>query len=116
MSCPMGMELNDDECLEMRKGMHNLHQSSWVYWLVVIKFLTLEEVGFEQSKANQWLFVKMTKNGPLTLLLCVNDSTVIGHRSDINDFFDLAGKRFKVKTEGKLNDFQGYNTLREEGK
>ena len=58
----------------------------------------------------------MTVNRPLTLLLSIDDSAVMGHRSDIDEFFKLARKRFKVKTEGKLNDFLECDMLREEGK
>ena len=97
MSCPMGMNLNDDECLEVRKGMHGLHQFSHVHWKVM-KFFTSQEVGFEQSKVDQCLFAKMTVNGLLMLLLCIDDLAVTGHRNHMDEFSKLARKRFKVKT------------------
>ena len=76
------------------------------------KVLTSEEVGFEQSKVDQCLFVKMTVKRPLMLPLCVDDSAVVGHRSDTDEFFESARKTFKVKLEGKLNNFLGCDMSR----
>ena len=52
----------------------------------MIEFLTSKEVGFEQSKVDQCLFMKITVNEALMLSLCVDDSVVIGNQSDVDEF------------------------------
>ena len=54
MTCPEGMDLEEDECLEIRKGMYGLVQAARVYWMKMCKFL-VEKVGFYQSKQDQCL-------------------------------------------------------------
>ena len=56
MTCPEGMYLEEDECLEIRKGMYGLVQASRVYWMKMCMSL-VEEVDFHQSKQDQCLFV-----------------------------------------------------------
>ena len=112
----MGMDMDDDECLEVCKGMYGLSQSSRVYWMTVTEYLTSEDMGFEQCKVDQCLFVKKTERGLLIVLLYVDDSAIIGCREDIDEFCENVRKRFKVKVEGGLNDFLGCDILREKDK
>ena len=75
LSCPPGMKLEADECLEVRKGMCGLVQSARMHWLKMTAFLCSEEVGFEKSEADQCLFFKRGKHGPifcLVLMICVS--------------------------------------------
>ena len=74
MKCPPGMKLEKDECLETCKGMCGLVQSARLHRLKMSKILVSLEVGFKKSEADQCLFVKTGKKGPVTLLLCVDDS------------------------------------------
>ena len=39
-------------------------------------------------------------NGPLTLLLCVDNLVVIGNGKDIDEFFEMARKDLKSKLKG----------------
>ena len=61
LKCPDGMNLERDECLEVRKGMYGLVQASRIYWLKMCKFLTSEKGGMKQCGADQCLFVKEGK-------------------------------------------------------
>ena len=42
MSRPDGMDLRDDECLEIRKGMYGLVQAARIYWMKMCQYLTSE--------------------------------------------------------------------------
>ena len=64
-----GMDLSEDECMEIKKGMCRLWQSSQLFWLTMTVFLTSAEVAFEQSKVDQCLFAKMMVNGPLVIVM-----------------------------------------------
>ena len=116
LKCPPGMEMEEDECLEIMKGLYGLVQSSRLFWATICDFLTSEEVGFIKSKVDQCLFVKKGKRGPLIVLLYVDDSCVLGKREDIDELVVQLRTRFTIKVEGGLNDFLGCEILREEGK
>ena len=62
----LGMNLEKDECLEInRKGMHGFVQSARVHGLKMTAFLCSEEIGFQKSDADQCLFHKKGKHGPI---------------------------------------------------
>ena len=58
LKCPPGMDLREDECLEVMKGLYGLVQALQLFWATICEFLTSKEVGFEKSKVDQCLFVK----------------------------------------------------------
>ena len=105
MKCPPGMKLEKDECLVTHKGMHGLVQSARLHWLKMSKILMSPEIGFKKSEADQCLFVKMGMKGPVTLLLCVDDSCTFGHKFDIEKVVNAVRKHFTIETEGGLKDF-----------
>ena len=94
MKCPPGMKLKKDECSEMHKGMHGLVQSARLCWLKMSKILMSPELGFKKSEADQCLFVKMGVKGPVTLLLCVDDSCTFGHKHDTGKVVEAVRKHF----------------------
>ena len=50
MSRPDGMDLRDDECLEIRKGMYGLVQAARIYWMKMYQYLTSENVGMTKNE------------------------------------------------------------------
>ena len=116
LKCPEGLNLNDDECLEMHCGMYGLVQSARIFFMSFSRHLTSDEVGFRQCMTDQCFFYKMGKKGPIILLLYVDDSACLGNKEDINETMKLISKKFTIKTEGGLNNFLGCDILREEGK
>ena len=70
LKCPDGMELEEDECLEVIKGMYGFVQASRIYWLKMCKLLTSERVGMKQCAADQCLFVKEGKINVVFATLC----------------------------------------------
>ena len=116
MKCPEGMDLNDDECLEIHKGMYGLVQSARIFWKRFSKCLTSKEIGFKQSVVGQCLFFKIGNFGLIIILLYVDDTALIGDKRDIQETITLIRNTFTITVEGKLNDFLGCDILREEGK
>ena len=51
--------------------------------------------------------MKKRKNGPVVLLLHVDDSCIFGAREDTDEVMSGVRKKFTVKTEGGLKDFLG---------
>ena len=114
LKCPDGMTLEPDECLEVRRGLYGLVASARIFWRSFSRHLTSDTVGFEQSLADQCLFFKQGKYGPIFLLLYVDDSVCVGQRQDIEETIKLIQTRFTLTVEGKLNDFLGCSILRKE--
>ena len=108
---PEGMNLDPDECLEIRKGLYGLVQSSRVFFLKFSRYL-VEQCDFTRCDFDQCLFYKIGKKGIIILLLYVDDSAIFGYRDDIDETFNLIRRQFKITTEGKLNDFLGCDILR----
>ena len=80
LKCPQGMDLADDEFLEVRKGLYGLVTSAKVFWKRFSQHLTSDKVGFIQYQADQSLFFKIQKKGPIILLLYFDDSLCIGNK------------------------------------
>jgi len=114
LKCPEGMKLEKDECLEVHRGLYGLVTSARIFWRSFSRHLTSDLVGFEQSLADQCLFFKQGKHGPIYLLLYVDDSICVGHRKDIDETIKLIQLRFTLTIEGKLNDFLGCNIIKME--
>ena len=106
MKCPPGMTPGKDECLVMCKGMCGLVQSARLHLLKMSKILMSSEVGFRKSEADQCSFVKVGVKGPVTRLLCVDDSCMFGHKFDIEKAANAVRKHFTIETEGGLKDFR----------
>ena len=66
MKKPAGMNLEEDECLEIRKGMYGLVQSARVFWQKITRCLLRN--GFTQSKVDECLYIKEGKYGIIILL------------------------------------------------
>ena len=58
LKCPEGMELEPDECLEIRKGMYGLVQSARNFWQRISDYLWSDKMGFTKCEADQCLFYK----------------------------------------------------------
>ena len=108
MKCPYGLKLQPDECLEIRKGMYGLVQSMRIFLGNMSNHLCSEEMGFTKCEADQCLFYKTGKKGPVMIILYVDDLIVFGMDKDIKDVIKGLRKKFNIKTEGKLNNFLGY--------
>ena len=114
MKCPHGMDLGDDKCLEIRKGMYGLVQSARLFWKKMSNFLI--SIGFKQSAADQCLFVKEAEKGIIALLLYVDDLAIFGYKEDIEQLFKDVRMKFNITTEGESNDFLGCDILRDPSK
>ena len=69
MKCPEGLELKSDECLEIKRGMYGLVQSSRIFWIRMTNHLTSDKVGFAKSLSDQCLFYKQRKKGSYYLII-----------------------------------------------
>ena len=105
MKCPLRMNLEKDECLEIWQGMCGLVQSARVCWLKMTRVSISPEVGVSKSDADQCM--KKAKHGPIVLLLYVDDLCTFGARDDTNDITTAVRKKFAIKTEGRLKIFGG---------
>ena len=112
MKCPTGMTLEETKCLLVKKGMYGLTQASRIFWIQFSAYLISDYVGFERCESDQCLFYKMGQYGPIILLLYVDDSAIMGDKRDITETIRLIGQKYKIKTEGELNDFLGCEILR----
>jgi len=112
MRCPEGMDLAEDECLEIRRGMYGLAVSARVFFMKAKAIL--EKIGFRACGCDQCLFYKHGNKSPIIVMLYVDDAAVIGSREDIDRTFEqIREAGLNIKTEGKLNDFLGCAILRE---
>ena len=68
LKAPEGMEIQvqSDECLEIKKGMYGLVQASRLYFIKFAKYMT-EELGFKQCQSEQCLLFKFGKKSLMIL-------------------------------------------------
>ena len=88
LKCPEGMNLQPDECLEIRKGMYGLVQVARLFWKRFADYVTSTKVGMKQCEVDQCLFVKKGLKGIVILLLYVDDSTLFGNHDAINEIIE----------------------------
>jgi hypothetical protein len=80
MEIPKGMEVNESECLIIKKTIYGLVQSSREFYKKLV--LALKGCGFQGNSVNPCL---LTEHGAVFFRIYVDDCLVIGNEKDIND-------------------------------
>ena len=57
-------------------------------------------MGFSKCEADQCLFYKDRRQGPIIIVLYIDDSIIFGMREDTNKVIEGMEKMFNIKTEG----------------
>lgn len=96
---------------KLKKGLYGLKQGARVWNLKLKK--TLLELGFRQSDEDECLFMKDTKEGPIYILIHVDDMLLIGSSTSVLVLLkDELEKRFAMTRLGEVSQYLGIQIVR----
>lgn len=106
-----GGSLLDNAVLKLQKSLYGLKQASRQWYL---KFsTTLMNLGFKKSQADHTLFIHMTGNVYIALLVYVDDIVIAGNNdAAIEELKKDLAKAFKLRDLGPLKYFLGLEIAR----
>jgi hypothetical protein len=98
------MEVNEDECLILKKIVYWLVQSAREF--IKSLFLVLKGCDFQGNSVNLCLWTKYTECGIVFAGIYINDFLVIGNESGTNDVINgLKAYKFGLEIADDLKDY-----------
>jgi hypothetical protein len=104
---PQGFEVEDmkSHVCKLEKSLYGLKQAPRAWYGRIDSFLT--SLGFTKSKADSNLYFKVMNNGPVILLLYVDDLFLIGEEKLITKCKKRLASEFEMKYLGLMHYFLG---------
>mmetsp|Transcript_10575 Transcript_10575/g.23465 ORF Transcript_10575/g.23465 Transcript_10575/m.23465 type:complete len:546 (+) Transcript_10575:97-1734(+) len=100
-----GYEVGPDDCCALGKCIYGLVQAARQYWKKFVK--TLEQYGFQVSKADPCLMYREDENGICMIVIYVDDCVLVGTEQSIDVATKQIQEHFTIKIEDELNDYLG---------
>ena len=102
---------NPSKVCRLHKSLYGLKQASRQWYSKLSSFLIT--IGYQQSKADHSLYVKVTSSDFTALLVYVDDIVLAGtSTSEISHVKQLLHQSFKIKDLGQLRFFLGFEIAR----
>ena len=114
MKCPEGLELSEDQCVEIMGGMYGLVQVARIFWKRLSDILTGEDVGMTQCAIDQCIFVRRNHLGLAIIVTYVDDIKGWGDKEAVTDVLEGVKKHLSITMEQDKNDFLGCKILMDE--
>ena len=83
MKLSEGSSYKKDKCLKLKKCIYGLVQAARQWWITFTEYL-VNELGFEESKADACLFIKFTKTGAIIIAVYVDDVFLVGDEESVD--------------------------------
>mgnify|MGYP006197636723 FL=1 len=100
-----GYEIQDGECLVLKKSIYGLVQAARQWWKKFVS--TLKEFDFVPSQADPCLLYRENKYGKCVIIMYVDDCLLIGSKEAIDVATKEISDAFKVKIEDQMEDYLG---------
>ena len=111
MKCPDGLNLPDDECVEIMGGMYGLVQVARIFWKRLSDILTGEDIGMTQCAIDQCIFVRRNHLGLAIIVTYVDDIKGWGDKEAVMDVLEGVLRHLSITMEQDKNDFLGCKIL-----
>ena len=107
MEQPLGFETHDRKThvCRLKKALYGLKQAARTWYGIIDSFMM--SLGFIKSKADSNLYYKVVDDGPVILLLYVDDLFLIGNEKLITECKKQLAAEFEMKDLGPLHYFLG---------
>jgi hypothetical protein len=104
---PLGFEVQDmkTHVCKLKKALYGLKQAPRAWYDRIDSFLM--SLGFTKSKADPNLYFKIVDDGPVILLLYVDDLFLTGEEKLITDCKKKLAAEFEMKDLGPMHYFLG---------
>jgi protein associated with RNAse G/E len=104
---PLGFEVQDNKShvYKLKKDLYGLNQAPRAWYGMIDSFLM--SLGFTKSKSDPNLYFKIVDDGPVILLLYVDDLFLIGEENLIIDYKKKLAIEFEMKELGPMHYFLG---------
>ena len=104
---PQGFETHDRKThvCRLKKALYGLKQAPRMWYGRIDRFLN--SLGFTKSKADSNLYYKVVDEGPMILLLYVDNMFLIGEEKLIVDCKRKLAAEFEMKDLGQMHYFLG---------
>ena len=107
MKVPQGFEkcYPENVVLKLLKTIYGLQQAAMAFWRETLK--AFKHMGYNQSKANQYLFFKRTRTGLVIWLSWVNNFLVCGNKEAVKEAKKTMNELFDCDDQGLMQEYVG---------
>lgn len=112
MKLPLGTQFSSakGKVCKLRKALYGLKQSEGLVWEI---FPSYAEISYNQSRADNTLFIKDLSQGKVTTLIIYADDIVLtGNDEEIQRLKKYLASEFEIKDLGSLKYFLGIVVVR----
>jgi len=106
-------EVPSGSYLQLQKSCYGLVQAARQFWKKWTGFLK-NELGFEQHPNDSCLLKKDTDQGPIIIIIYVDDCFILGNEKEVKEVLSKIEKGFDITRSQDVEDFIGCNIERDQ--